>query len=475
MALSASTIWEVRPTVGSDTNGGAFVAGGSGTDYSQQSSTNTSGVNISTTDGVGNGTTTWTSATGNFTSALVDNLIYLSGTGITTGWYWVTAVGSSTSITLDRSPGTGTGATMNIGGALATISAAFGPIVSGNTVYVKNTGTYTVTTTLGIGSLTAIAVISYGTTRGDGGVTLWTTATNSTPLINANGSSALAVQFLNFSFSNTATTRSLGLTVTQAGYAAWLFQNCTFDGFTTAIQDDWNIAWQLLSLVLIDCEIKNCSDKGINSSGNTLLFGCYIHSCTTAGLYMETPQNNPTYIFDRCVFAACGNGVNFANTQNTTVHITNSGFYNNTSAGFLASSGTGAWRSYVFTNNIFYGNGTYGIDFAAVSGSPISAFVQSNAFGSNTSGARNSFPYGSSADVSLSANPFTNAGSDDFSLNSTAGGGTACKGAGDQGALNGAGSGAIDIGPVQSASGGGGGTTNYIIGKNITQVFTEGY
>ena len=36
MALSASTVWEVRPATGSDNNGGGFVTGASGTDYSQQ-------------------------------------------------------------------------------------------------------------------------------------------------------------------------------------------------------------------------------------------------------------------------------------------------------------------------------------------------------------------------------------------------------------------------------------------------------
>jgi len=54
-----------------------------------------------------------------------------------------------------------------------------------------------------------------------------------------------------------------------------------------------------------------------------------------------------------------------------------------------------------------------------------------NAYGSNTNGARNGIPVGTN-DVTLTANPFNNAGSGDFSLNGTAGGGAACKGAGFQ-------------------------------------------
>src|SRR5580658_5068799 len=214
MALPAGSVWEVRPTVGSDTNGGGFVTGSSGTDYSQANSKNTVGSDISTTDGVGNGTTTWTSATGNFSTAIVGNIIYLSGSGITTGWYQVTARGSATSITLDRSPGTGTGATMNIGGALATVAQAYTNSVPSNTVYVKATGSYTVTTALVI-SLQSnsspgnpFSIIGYTSTRGDNGQFTWTTATNSINLINltSGSTSDINVLFQNISFTTTAGT-----------------------------------------------------------------------------------------------------------------------------------------------------------------------------------------------------------------------------------------------------------------------------
>ena len=78
MALPAATVWEVRPTAGSDTNGGGFVAGASGTDYSQQNAANSAGSDISTTDVVATGVATITSATASFTSAIVGNVIYLA-------------------------------------------------------------------------------------------------------------------------------------------------------------------------------------------------------------------------------------------------------------------------------------------------------------------------------------------------------------------------------------------------------------
>ena len=51
MALSANSVFEVR-TAGNDTNGGGFVTGAAGTDYSQQDAKNTAGSDISTTDAV---------------------------------------------------------------------------------------------------------------------------------------------------------------------------------------------------------------------------------------------------------------------------------------------------------------------------------------------------------------------------------------------------------------------------------------
>src|ERR1700693_2557717 len=120
MSLSASTVWEVRPGVGSDTNGGGYVTGAGGTDYSQQNSKNSSGSNISTTDGVGAGSTTITSALAAFTSAIVGNIIYFDG-----AWYEVVTFSNSTTIIVDRNTTSGSGKTLNIGGALATISQAY--------------------------------------------------------------------------------------------------------------------------------------------------------------------------------------------------------------------------------------------------------------------------------------------------------------------------------------------------------------
>src|SRR5437667_9506862 len=121
MALSASTVWEVRQATGNDNNGGGFVVGASGTDYSQQTTAQLSLTDLATTGVV----TTLTSVTGGFTSAMVGNIIHIiSGTNFTAGFYQITVFTNSNTVTLDRAPTTAAGVsgTGSVGGALATIN-----------------------------------------------------------------------------------------------------------------------------------------------------------------------------------------------------------------------------------------------------------------------------------------------------------------------------------------------------------------
>src|SRR5688572_22783567 len=71
------------------------------------------------TDGVTNGTTTFTSLTASFTSADVDKLINI----VTKGRYRIATFVNSTTVTLSGSPSAGSGLTWNIGGAVVTIGA----------------------------------------------------------------------------------------------------------------------------------------------------------------------------------------------------------------------------------------------------------------------------------------------------------------------------------------------------------------
>jgi len=193
MALSTNTVWEVR-TAGNDTNGGGFVTGAAGVDYSQQDAKRTAGdvTNISTTDGVGTGVSTFTSATANFTTDIVGNIVYLQGgTGtLAAGWYQVTARASANSITLDRGVAIGTGITLNIGGALLSPGIAGQVSATGHRIFIK-AGTYTITSaTINVAGGTFSSssgnryVEGYETTRGDYGAK---------PLLQASGISTFTL------------------------------------------------------------------------------------------------------------------------------------------------------------------------------------------------------------------------------------------------------------------------------------------
>jgi hypothetical protein len=138
----------------------------------------------------------------------------------------------------------------------------------------------------------------------------------------------------------------------------------------------------------------------------------------------------------------------------------------NTGAGVLSDETTTA-PVVVITDCILYGNGTYGVNFAyAASGTDLAIVSNDyNAYGSNTSGPRNGLSAGAH-DVSLSADPFTNKAAGDYSLNTTAGGGAACRAAGYPGAFQGAlTTGYLDIGAAQSQAAGGSGGGLKLVGR----------
>jgi hypothetical protein len=125
-------------------------------------------------------------------------------------------------------------------------------------------------------------------------------------------------------------------------------------------------------------------------------------------------------------------------------------------------------------NNLLVSNGGYGINLNA-SGNPALPQWDGNGFYNNTSGTRNNMdsttgingvaPYTNVLDVILTADPFTNAAGNDFSLNTTAGGGAAARAAGTPGAFPGSSVvGKLDIGAAQHADPAAGGSAVAIFG-----------
>jgi hypothetical protein len=458
MALSAAIVWEIRAATGSDTNGGGFKAGASGTDRSQQDA-----PQYAVTDAVTDGSSTITSATANFGTDVVGNVLYIAGgtAPITAGWYEIVSRTNATTIVVDRSTGlsAGTGATLNIGGALATLNKWIALHVASNTAWAK--GDFTSNASIVLSQTVTPdmtnppnRLIGYTTTRGDGGMAKLTLQTNT------------------------------GLKGFQA----------TGEG--------WNIA-----NFHVDCDNLGTS-RGFESSSNyTRWYNCKASNFKGFGFYASGAQ----IVAEFCEATAGGSGATAgfqADTQS--FNAINCHAHDNPCPGFIlfrlnicldcvSESNTGAsshgfsiGHSVVFRGNVAYNNGGHGCLIASdfyVGNSirsnifsqnagygliaqnpvfPANAMMDGNAYYSNTSGARSNIdgttgiyainPYTNVYDVTLSGDPFVDAANGDFRLNNTAGAGAACRAAGFPKSVPGrAALGYRDMGALQHQDSGGGG------------------
>jgi hypothetical protein len=124
-----------------------------------------------------------------------------------------------------------------------------------------------------------------------------------------------------------------------------------------------------------------------------------------------------------------GDGISFLNTTGSNINpsfIDNSTFHANNN-GIKVSTTSGIQRLTVL-NSIFSANTTYDINCATASVNG-QIMLNRNAYYTTGTGARNNIAAGFN-DIALSASPFTNAASRDFSLNNTASAGAACRGVG---------------------------------------------
>lgn len=417
MALSSASVWEVRPTNGSNTNGGGFVRGASGTDFSQQNAKNTVGSNISVTDAVTTGVATITSATASFTSAIVGNIVFMSGSGVTTGWYQVATFTNSTTVILDRSPGTGTGGTLNIGGALLTLAQLNTNMANGHEGWVKAEATITTASAINFSftSSTQSFVAGYTTTRGDGGqVTIQATTTSFTIVQIQNNNNLNTFTLRNFILdcnSNSGTqgiaTQSFGQTleniqvknyssavgfdISQGGSQGIVLRKCLAISGGGTNPTGFKITANLLGTILVDCAcLSQTGGTGFNINGGMFLrcIAGNISGASSDGFQINGNSQGPTML-DGCVAYTCGrDGVRYASGAfgNYGVSIQNTVSYGNTGWGFNN------------TLTAIPAGGTY-LDYCATGG--------------NTAGAATGVTLGSNC-VTLGSDPFVNGTGNNF-------------------------------------------------------------
>lgn len=422
MAFPSTAVIEVR-TTGSDSNGGGFdpVLGAGATDYSQQASAQATGT-------VTSSTTTVTATASIFTAQMVGNYI----TDGTT-WKVITAFTNATTVTVDSAP-TWTAATINVGGALATIAKAAAIGISGNIIWVA-AGTYTPATTTTIS--TTCRVLGYNTTRSTAIL-----AFGSRPLIQAGANSITLIALTgaraavsNFQLSSNSHTSVIGVSCSNSGH--------TITGIHYVL----------------------ATGNGIAAGGTTpTISRCYVSVNGNFNAYAITTDARLTFCYADLSASASGTGFSNATGAGTMSYCTFRGPASGTSIGFdssvlgtvwvnctargAGSHGfhTSALDSTIGINCLAYSCGGFGFSGSGVSVS--SGILVNCAGGSNTSG--NTTGFLTDNFTALSADP--NISSTNLGLNASNPGGANLRAASISGAFDdGTSTSFLDIGSVQHA------------------------
>lgn len=455
MALSANIVFEVR-TAGSDSNGGGFNSGASGTDRSQQ---NAAHATLTTSSTVHTTTTQINVAVGDYTVTTGDvgNLVQVTGGTATAGFYEITAVDTGNNRwTVDRSVGTAAQTVAGaMGGALASLGKVGGSgYVTGTKVWVK-AGTYSVTsasTNVTNGCFSAgsngIFIEGYNATRGDLGTR---------PLIQASGISTFTLisisnnnahQVTNLKLDGASLTSSRGIVVRHRAYRIEVV-NCT----------NGACVGDLGSTIYLECTASGCSSQ--------IAFDeCNCHTCVAYDNTVTGFAGTQGLWYVNCISdsnsGASSDG--FASSSGTALnaHWVNCVAYNNGRDGFRFSAARGG----IFVNCIAEDNAGWGFNGVNVNGNTlINCAGYSNTSGESTFGSgvnNNNYNF-----VTGGGSFFTNAASQNFALNNTGGAGAAARAAGAPGAFPVIGTtGYLDIGAAQhqDTGGGGGGEVSHVFG-----------
>lgn len=437
MALPAAGVWEIRPA-GAATNGGGYnsTRAGATTDYSQQAA-----AQFTYTDLVIGAANTVTSAAFPFTTLAIGNFLHInSGATFTPGFYEVTNVVGAVA-TLDRSPGTlaATGGNAKLGGALSSV-VDLPTLVDGNIVWVVGSFTTNAQWNLNASGTNGQfnSYYGYGTTRGDNGLATVTASVNLDPIFNA------GVQTIVRNFKvDGANLANRGITFGGDDYGENLWVTRTILAGITAFNEGTRLRRCLADHTL----------DGIIVGTGCIASECEAHHCSEGGFDCE----NGTGIFESCV-SHDNSGSGFRQFGDDGPFLINCTADGNTLDGFRLD--TARIETTMVINCLFTNNGGFGVrstahDYSVALSAPMAVFFRNNAYYNNTAGNYSSVSPGIS-DVILTADPYTNAGGDDYSLNGTTGGGAAARGAGVPGGFGLLGAGTLastghkDIGAVQT-------------------------
>lgn len=351
MAISANAVWQVQSdATASNVNGGFFVTGASGTDFSQQAAAQFALTGL-TSAGAGAVILTASAA-----ASMVGNAInVVSGTNFTAGRYEITAVSVGVSITVDRAVTTGVGANgvANVGGALSLGSsddAIFEAMVAGNTMWVKQ-GTYTLGGTVNIaaagGTSQPIKIMGYATTRGD------SPKGSTRPTFNT-----AAVAFTggaNFEFYNMIFTGTAGSVLTLGSNGKAVHCKVT-NTSSTALRAAVTMG---IDAMCFGCELISYRGNAIvHGNINAIVYGCYIHDSDTG--ILSTATTGRCVYLNNIIHSCVTYGITIGGANTAGSLIAGNTIWNNDPAyGTGINIVTGATDISVFNNII--GNWLVGI------------------------------------------------------------------------------------------------------------------
>ncbi len=340
------------------------------------------------------------------------------------------SVGAWTVTVADAYANTESGKTWGIGGKRATLAGSIQlglDVRAGWTIDVQTNQTLTANFSFrpnAVQGTTTTFKSSVGSATAGTGVQI-STATNSIYGLDVQNGNCINVR--NIYFKCTAGTPGSGVgPVFNAGSVTNIaIYGCVFDGWLYAVRgEDPGGNVQTVGLIVAGCEIKSCTTGGILvGNKGAIVEGNYIHGNTGNAVDVSCSQTPaPMSFIKNVVTANAGVGLRLvSNSGNMAIIARNNTVGNNTGAGsygiFLHQNGSGT--SFDVRDNVSYGNTAADIqvDTSLIDASVIDYNFYGTTGGSYVAGAN---------DVTLSASPWTS--SSDFGLNSTAGGGAACKG-----------------------------------------------
>ena len=356
------------------------------------------------------------------------------------------------------------------GSAYATHAYALSQITGGgNTIYTRNTGVDYLLTAPVVIALSGDAtngrnrIEGYTTTPGarDGRPTI-TCATNGVNLFELNNGSA-GWDFVHLQGAHTAGTRGSFLAGTgTGGQASCSIEDCLVDGCAYLVNGS---ARQIIGLTVAATTARN-GTVGVIINGSTadVIDGCLFYA--NAGTGYSANNTNTVLTVIGTVWSGGTKAISdgsAGSARSFVLALVGCSFRGQSGSAIVQENVSSIWTVSANRNNVFWAIGGYGwalLDPAAdvLFRSGASGAGRNNFAGALSSAYQNNFANGVGL-VTLSADPFVNAGSGNFGLNAISGGGALVRAAGYPGTYpGGTTTGYADGGAVQHQDSGGGST-----------------